>query len=149
MASVVTFIIGGVAGAAAGGVVSFYVTKFQIRASELTARVDDVVSDIDTLQSEALQYWTSGPSSSSLLQLEKSIRGLILRISRQISEIRQQNWVLDSEKLDDYLADLNDAATGGNFEVVGRPAEPLRCDLVQRAATDLILHVRDRRRRAL
>lgn len=140
-------------GLAAAGAAFTIVAQIVIRrASERSATfrdgLDEVCEDTADLATAAGKYWAADPAAPDFHELEARVFGLNHRLMALTSLLGEQNEEFRSATLDAVI-DLSDAATGGNFQVRNRAAEPQRYIRVEQRATSLTKDVRRLKRRLL
>lgn len=110
--------------------------RASLRSEVLRDRLDEFCQDIRALADAAGKYWMTGPAEGELAWLEAQVFGLNHRLNAAAGLLGDH-----SEKFrtmtEDSLIEFSLWATGGQFQVSGRAAEPQRFIRIEHAATDL------------
>ena len=124
-----------------GSLVAFAVQRWRYRTDRLSAVIDGLCSEINSAADKATAYWlTEGgvePGPCAMLLAEYELVGRQSRIQELIGALYVQDEKLVASDLDELVASLIDAMTGGGFRVTGRPYDPIRAAEVQTVAARL------------
>lgn len=105
---------------------------FFIRRANEAELIDFLIKELDELRSDALEYWNldcgKEHEKGRARVLEQKIKGAIKVLSSDLTYYAKRyhkKW--EHDKL---LVEVNDACTGGGFEVASRASEPNRYIMV-------------------
>ncbi len=120
---------------------AFGVQRWRYRTDRLAATIDGLCGEINNAADKATSYWlTEGDTDAIRSQMRLSEYELVGRQSR-IQELIGALYIQDEKlvvaDLDDLIANLVDAMTGGDFRVTGRAHDPVRAAEVQTVAARL------------
>lgn len=131
--------------AALGALVTFLLQiaarRAEQRARLFADRLDEFCEDVTELSEASGAYWAIVPGHLELAEHESRT----FRCNHRVVVMAGLLWA-DQPRLHalagQLVIDLASAATGGNFQVAGRPAEPGRYISIEQAANELIREVR-------
>ncbi len=94
------------------------------------------------------EYWALSADAKDLNKLEAKAFGLNHRVATLASVLGEENedFLIRTQ---DLVVTLSIAATGGNFQVAGRSAEPKRYMRIEQGAATLVGVIRRFQRRLL
>ena len=129
------------ASALLGSAVAFGVQRWRYRTDRLAAAVDALCGEINSAADKATAYWLSEGDADELRRqmrlAEYELVGRQSRIQELIGALSVQDERLAVADLDELVASLVDAMTGGGFRVAGRAPDPVRAGEVQTVAARL------------
>lgn len=121
--------------------VAFGVQKWRYRTDRLAATIDNLCNEINNAADKATSYWLTESDTDEvrrrLLLTEYELVGRQSRIQELIGALNIQDEKLVVADLDDLIASLLDAMTGGDFRVTGRTPDVVRAAEVQTVAARL------------
>lgn len=129
--------------------VSFFVQSYFALRAQRIAYLDDYLKDLSWLEELCIDYWTKSwgdENVENLRILEIKVRGA----AHAVALFGRESPGLIGEDGKAYLTlsgKLFDAATGGGFEVVGRPSEPERVIQVMEISNEIRALIRKSRRK--
>ena len=118
------------------------------RADAFRDRLDELCDDVRALAVAAGSYWALDDGAAEFPRAEALVFGLNHRVVALVGLMGEEKDGFRSV-VQDLVLDLTDAATGGNFQVKGRPAEPRRYMRIEQRATALVREVRRFQRQTL
>lgn len=128
--SILTLCIGGV-----------LIQRYFIRRCNSSSFVDAVLKDLEILKSDSLEYWNLGTSNKDKqrrLILAQKIKGAIRHLNADTKYLGGKYF--SSRKPPDFvglLANISDAATGGDFESQAPMGDPSRYLLIVNSVGEL------------
>ncbi len=129
------------ASAILGSTVAFGVQRWRYRTDRLAAAIDGLCVEINGAADKATAYWlTEGDTDASRSGLRLTAFELVgrqARIQELIGALDIQDERLVVADLDELIASLIDAMTGGDFRVIGRTDDSMRAAEVQTVAARL------------
>ena len=128
------------AGVVVGAILTFIfqavARRAAMRSEVLRDRLDEFRQDIRALADAAGRYWMTDPTDVGLPRVEAQVFGLNHRLNAAAGLIGDLKTKFRTT-IEDGLIEFSLWATGGQFQVNGRPAEPKRFIRIEHAATDL------------
>jgi hypothetical protein len=125
-----------ISGGVVGGLVSYFVSKYNLKTSDVSSRLDEICEGIKELEATASSYWQSDGDQESLRRQERQIKGQFARISNRISRLSEKYWVVSGYADDDLIA-LRKIVMLSGFEELNRAADPSRIEQIQSACIKL------------
>jgi hypothetical protein len=121
-----------------------------LRNGDLSARIDDLCRDIERYADAGVRTWIAPAPALGLegTRLRAEIYGLQRRIELWLDLLDRESWLFRFNAGADLIG-LFEAVTGGDFPEADRPADPDRCQDIQRRAAVLIVAIRRSRRNLL
>ena len=107
-----------------------------IRRGDVTHEIQDIVQDIQELESIAIAYWDSDPDMPQVDVMERRIKILNKRIGHDIYELHNSSWMFkfkDGVKLTEFRK----AVSSSPFEESGRRPTKDRRDMISDTANQL------------
>ncbi len=120
----------------------------EFRATEITARVDDMIGEIGTIENISVEYWSRACGTEES-RTEALLVGRVHRLNEFIAFCAIDSYSFKNADVKHGFLEFKKAVTGGRFQEVGRPADPQRIRAVVRAATQLLIALRRARRSLL
>jgi hypothetical protein len=130
----------------------FIVQRYWVRKANESAIIDYLTKELSDLVDETLEYWSldcAGTTRRAELnrlearRLEPKIKGAIKSINSVLRHYCRR-YCSDVD-FDPLMVEVNDACTGGNFEVSRRAADPHRFLTVVNATHRVREHLFERR----
>ena len=116
-----------------------------VHVDENSKRFDDFCEVIDEAKSIGCEYWCKGGSDPEIRNLETKIHSAADKVELYLMLLETRHWAIRDLCEKEILA-FYDALTGGQFEVVGRPADHEKARDCSHAAYELVISVRKHRR---
>lgn len=106
----------------------FLVNRFFVRKANLAILVDRISAQLETLAGECAEYWCSeqehlGKEKAPILEAKIKGRILHLRTLLRVAEQKYRPRARSGSSFDDEILGLQQACTGGDFEVATRTAD--------------------------
>lgn len=138
-------------GAWAVGITTAIVTQvvlnaFSTKAQYLKDRLDEICETAETLSETALNYWKMEGNDPALLKAEADLHCANHKLNALAGTIYLTKPELQSQ-LDSLILNLSIAATGGDFQVNGRAANPRIYVDVQQRTMALVTRIRTYQRK--
>lgn len=140
--------VSGAVGILLGSLLSYHLKQYELRQAELTGRIDDIISEIKSIEAMAAKYWSTATGVEQQLT-ENLLLGSLHRVSELISYCRERNAAVYDGDLDDKLIVFRQIVSGAPFGETRTSAEASKARGLVGAATDLIICVRRTRRSVL
>lgn len=139
--------VAGLIGTLVGSILSYFLKRYELRVAEITARVDDVITEIKAVEEAAAEYWSRGFKDGDKL-IEERLTGRLHRLSQLLSYCQTEGWQFDP-LLEHKFIRFRAAVSGAPFSGADRPASYHKIRNVTGTGSDLIVTVRQARRRIL
>jgi hypothetical protein len=122
-------------------------SRIGLRSGDLSARIDDLCRDIERYADAGVRIWVAPALELGRegTRLRAEIYGLQRRIELWLDLLDRESWLFRFGAGADLIG-LFEAVTGGDFPEADRPADPDRCQDIQRRAAVLIVAIRRSRR---
>jgi hypothetical protein len=125
------------AGIASAVIIQFLIRIFITRADYTSARINELCAAIDEIPFATHEYWVLQQAHPDIQQKEALLSGHSHKITALAGLLIEGRPKL-REILRQPLFKLSEAATGGNFQVNNRIAEPYRYRSVQARSNAMI-----------
>ena len=121
-----------------------------LRNGDLTSRIDDLCRDIERFANAGVHVWASPAAGLGVegIRFRAEIYGLQRRIELWLDLLDRESWLFRFNSGAELIG-LFEAVTGGDFPEADRPADPDRCQDIQRRAAILVVAIRRSRRSLL
>lgn len=144
------FLLSGLIGAVVGSFLTFGFNMWKFHRDERTARCDELCKAIWDVGQLAAEYWSKnfGTAADQAVSEAKLFAAQIL-VDGLYADFRGYLPTQDQHALDEALADLLDALTGGEFSVPNRAPDIGRLNKSAQAASATIVAIRRTYRQSL
>ena len=121
-----------------------------LRNGDLTSRIDDLCRDVERFANAGVHVWAIPAAGLGVegIRLRAEIYGLQRRTELWLDLLDRESWLFRFNSGAELIG-LFEAVTGGDFPEADRPADPDRCQDIQRRAAILVVAIRRSRRSLL
>jgi hypothetical protein len=125
-------------------------SRVSLRNGDLTSRIDDLCRDVERFANAGVHVWAAPAVGLEMegIRLRAEIYGLQRRIELWLDLLDRESWLFRFNSGAELIG-LFEAVTGGDFPEADRPADPDRCQDIQRRAAILVVAIRRSRRSLL
>ena len=133
----------GLIGAAFGFLLSTVFNVWKLRRDEFVARTDELCEAIVDASGQAVDYWSRDAGELDKPRVaEARLAAAQALVDGAYGTWRPHVWSADGLAVDEAMADLLDALTGGQFSEAGRPASPEQVGKASRSAPACVATIR-------
>ncbi|MFN4277751.1 MAG: hypothetical protein ACK4FJ_15745 [Ferrovibrio sp.] len=139
--------VAGLIGTLIGALLSYFLKRYELRVAEITARVDDIITEVKAIEEAAAEYWARTAKEGDKL-VEERLTGRLHRLSQLVAYCQNEGWESDI-LLENKLIRFRAAVSGAPFGESDRFASYHKVRNITGTGSDLIITVRKARRRIL
>jgi hypothetical protein len=142
----ITAFISAAFGAFFGGLANLALKKIELRAAELTARIDEACKELDELERLGEEYWKGDGNEGEYALMARRIVSQYDVINKLILLCSENNDTYNDAEIRSRMNKVYDQVTGGDFQVKDRRRDIDRIHGMMRDVADLKLQLRRTRR---